>query len=114
MRLEIVQLDPTTTRLELEGRMDAPGCERIETAFTAAASASGAHMLVDLRKVEFVGSLGVRLLISSARVIQRRGRKMVIFGAQAQPMDVFETVALPDLIPIVVDQDEALALVAAG
>lgn len=114
MRLEIVRIDADTTRLELEGRLDAGGCERIETQFTAAASAAGTHVLIDMAKVEYIGSLGIRLLIGSARVVQRRGRRMVIFAAGPQPLDVFETVALADLVPIVADQDAALALIAAG
>lgn len=114
MQLEIVPIDATTSRIVLDGRLDAPGCERIETQFTAHASASPAHILVDMSKLAFIGSLGIRLLISNARVIQRRGRKMIIIGAGAQPMDVFETVALGDLIPIVKDEAEAKALIAAG
>ena len=114
MHLEIVQIDTDTSRLALAGRLDADGSERIETQFTAAASASGTHVLVDLTKLDYIGSLGIRLLIGSARVVQRRGRRMVIFGAGPQPTDVFETVALADLIPIVADQDAALALIAAG
>jgi anti-anti-sigma factor len=114
MRLETVPIDANTTCCKLEGRMDAPGCERIETAFTAAVSAASGDVLVDLSKVDYIGSLGIRLLISNARVVQRRGRRMVIFGAQPQPRDVFETVALADLVPIARDQAEAAGLLAGG
>ncbi|MBY0333342.1 MAG: STAS domain-containing protein [Acetobacteraceae bacterium] len=114
MRLEIVPIDAGTTRLRLIGRMDGPGCERIETSFTAASSAAAAHVLVDMSEVDYVGSLGIRLLISNARVVHRRGRKIVIIGAQPQPQDVFETVALADLIPIARDDAEAVGLLAGG
>lgn len=114
MPLHILTIDAETTRLVLDGRLDAAGCETIETAFTAAASAARAHILVDLTGVEYVGSLGIRLLISTGRNVQRRGRRMVIYGAQAQPRDVFETVALADLIPLATSQAEALGLLAGG
>jgi anti-anti-sigma factor len=112
MRFDIVEVDGATTRLVLDGRMDAPGCEKIETPFTAAASAAGRNILVDMTSVAYIGSLGIRLLISNARVVQRRGRKLVIYGAQEQPTDVFETVALGDLIPIAASQQEAMGLLA--
>lgn len=112
MRFDIVEIDAGTARLVLDGRMDAQGCERIELSFTGAASAAGKNLLIDMRAVPYVGSLGIRLLISNARVVQRQGRRMVIFGTQPQPADVFETVALGDLIPIARDQAEALALLA--
>ncbi len=114
MPLQIVPLDANTTRLVLDGRLDAPGCEKVETQFTAATSAAQGNILVDLTKVEYIGSLGIRLLISNARSMQRRSRKMVIFGAQAQPQDVFETVALADLIPIATSQAEAVGLLGGG
>jgi anti-anti-sigma factor len=112
MRFEVTELDAATDRVTLDGRLDALGAERIETSFTALTSASGKNILVDLSGVGFIGSLGIRLFIGTARVVQRRGRKMVLFGAQAQPLDVFETVALDDLIPVVATESEALAIVA--
>lgn len=112
MPLAIVQVESNIIRLDLDGRLDAAGCEKIETAFTAAASAAGGHVLVNLSKVDYIGSLGIRLLISTGRVVTRRGCRVVICGAQSQPRDVFETVALADLIPIVADEAAAKALLA--
>lgn len=114
MPLQIQTLNPETTRLVLDGRLDAPGCERVETQFTAAAAGSRGDILVDLTAVDYIGSLGIRLLISSARTVKRRGRQMIIYGAQAQPSDVFETVALTDLIPVAANHAEAVGLLAGG
>jgi anti-anti-sigma factor len=114
MRFEVTELADGIVRIALDGRLDAAGAEKIETGFTAAASATGKHVLVDLSGIAFVGSLGIRMFISSARVVQRRGRTMVLFGAPPQAMDVFETVALSDLIPIVAKEAEARALLAGG
>ncbi len=112
MRFEVTELGNDTNRIRLDGRLDAVGAEKIETTFTASASSTGRHILVDMSSVAFIGSLGIRMLIASARVVQRRGRRMVLFGAQAQALDVFETVALSDLIPIVSTEAEALSLIA--
>lgn len=113
MPLKIVA-DGATTRLTLDGRLDAAGCEKVETAFTAAASAAQGSILVDLTAVDYIGSLGIRLLISTARMVKRRGHRVVIVGAQPQPTDVFETVALADLIPIAASESEAKGLLAGG
>lgn len=99
-----------TTRLTLDGRLDAAGCEKLETQFTAAISAAQGSILVDLTGVDYIGSLGIRLLISTARTVKRRGFRMVIVGAQPQPSDVFETVALADLIPIAATESDAKGL----
>jgi anti-anti-sigma factor len=110
MRFEILPAEGGATRLDLEGRMDSAGCDAIETAFTAVTSAAPGHVLVNMGGVGFIGSLGIRLLIGAARVVRRRGRAMVIYGAQSQPQDVFETVSLADLIPIAADEAAARAL----
>lgn len=114
MPLQIQPLDSNATRLVLDGRLDAAGCEKIETAFTAAASSAKGDILVDLTGVDYIGSLGIRLLISTGRSVRRRGGRIAIFGAQAQPSDVFDTVALADLIPIAASQAEAVSLLASG
>ncbi len=109
-----IAADGGTTRLILDGRLDAAGCEKVETQFTAATSSAQGNILVDLTGVDYIGSLGIRLLISGARTVRRRGNRMVIIGAQAQPSDVFETVALADLIPIAGSESEAKGLLAGG
>ncbi len=53
------------------------------------------------------------MLISAARILQRAGRMMVLIGVQPQVLEVFETVSLADLIPIVADADEARAKLSA-
>jgi anti-anti-sigma factor len=113
MDFTVIELDGTTNRIAMRGRLDAAGAEAIELRFTAAVGATDRHALIDLREVEFVASLGLRLFISVARVVQRRGRTMVLFGAGPQVMDVFETVALSDLIPIAADEAEARSIAVA-
>lgn len=100
-------------RLVLTGRLDAAGTEKVEFVFTAHVRAAPGHVLVDMTAVSFVGSLGIRLLISAARIADRAGRKLVIFGTQPAVLEVFRTVALDDLMPVLPDAESALAHVAA-
>lgn len=109
MRLTLVETAPQVVKLVLEGRLDAAGVNRLELPFTAAASAGDRHVLVDFTRVGFCASLGLRMLIANARVVQRRGRQMVLFGACPAVAEVFETVALTTLLPITATEAEALA-----
>jgi anti-anti-sigma factor len=93
----------------LAGRLDAAALASLELPFTATVSAGSRHVLVDLGQVAFCASLALRLFIANARVVQRRGRVMVLFGAQAAVAEVFETVALDQLMPIVATEAEAMA-----
>jgi anti-anti-sigma factor len=113
MGLTTAEIAPGVARITLEGRLDAAALGSLELPFTATVSAGDRHVLVDLSQVPFCASLGLRLLIANARVVQRRGRVMVLFGAQAAVAEVFETVALAQLMPIVATEAAALALLPA-
>jgi len=113
MDMTVVNGGAGPLRLVLKGRLDAVGTEQVEAAFTAQLRAAAGDALVDLSAVSFVGSLGIRMLIAAARVADRAGRRMVIFGAQLAVAEVFYTTALDDLIPVATDEAAALARLAA-
>ncbi|MEZ5735453.1 MAG: STAS domain-containing protein [Novosphingobium sp.] len=99
------------TKAELSGRLDTPNVNQIETSFIAGIVPKAQNTVVDLSKVTFVASLGIRMLLSAARVLDRRGAKFVMFGANPAVMEIFETTALSDIIPVLVSEDDALAAV---
>lgn len=109
MELVVADQDPAALRISLVGRLDAAGTETVETAFSAHVAGAARHVLVDLAQVSFVGSLGIRMLIATARLVSRRGWKMVLFAVQPPVAEVFETVALDDLIPVLADEAAARA-----
>jgi anti-sigma B factor antagonist len=107
MQMEISELGEGRIKVILKGRLDTPGVDRVETRFVAALVPSGRHALVDLSQVDFIGSLGVRMLISVARSLGRKDARFVLVSPQAQVREVFEHVSLGDLIPIFADEAEA-------
>jgi anti-anti-sigma factor len=101
------------TKASLEGRLDSGSVDRIETAFTAAIVPVGKPAVVDLTKVTFLASLGIRMLLSTARALNRRGAKLALFGASPAVMEIIETVALSDIVPVLGTESEAIAIVTA-
>jgi len=114
MDIEVTTLDPSTNCLRLEGRLDAVHVDRIEIRLNAAAVAPGHDLLVDLSAVEFMASMGIRMLITAARSLKAKGARMVLFGAQPLVHEVLEHVAIDQIIPVAPDQAQARALLAAG
>ena len=110
MKFEIVPIGSATCRVVLTGRADAAGVDGIEAEFNAQLRDTACHVVVDLADVPFMGSLGIRLLISIARQVARRGARIAMTGVQPQVLEVFETMALLDLIPPAPDAAAALAL----
>jgi len=108
MDMEVTELGGNVTCIRLNGRLDAPGADRIDTRFTVAAVAAGRHAVIDLSGVTFVASMGIRLLISSARGLQKKGATLVLFGAPEQVQYVLEQAALDQIMPIVANEQRAL------
>jgi anti-anti-sigma factor len=108
MEMEVTKLDGELTCARLLGRLDAPGADRIGIRFTAGVVAPGKNVMVDLSGVNFVASMGIRLLISSARALSGKGATMVLFGATELVQNVFEQCALDQIIPIVATEQHAI------
>lgn len=113
MDLELSPVDDKTQCVRLNGRLDSPGVDRVETRFSAAVVASGRNAAVDLSGVEFLASMGIRMLISVAKSLQAKGQRMVLFGANANVQSVLDTVAIDQIIPVFADQQQATQALAA-
>jgi len=99
-------------KVVLAGRLDTAGVDRVETRFGAAIVPAGQNTVVDLTQVTFLASMGIRMLIATTRALSRKGGKLVLFGAVPGVMDVIETVALTDIIPLAATETEAMGIVA--
>jgi anti-anti-sigma factor len=109
MEIDVVQLDTHVTLVRLGGRLDTVGVDKMETRFTAAVVAPHRNVIIDLAAVSFLASMGIRMLISSARALKLAGASMVLFGANEMVGEVLENAAIDQLIPVVADQEAALA-----
>ena len=99
-------------RVKLRGRLDTPGVDRVEAKFTSAVVPEGRNTVVDLSEVSFIASMGLRMFIGLAKALKRNNAKMVLFAPQSQVNEVFHTVVLREIVPIVVDEAEAVRFAA--
>ena len=111
MDMQIDPLDGGITAVRLNGRLDLAGADAIGLRFTAATASAAQPTVVDLAGVEFIASMGMRLLISSARGLGAKGRRMALFGAQPLVQAVFDDAALDQLMPVCATEAEAIAAV---
>ncbi|MCB2046631.1 MAG: STAS domain-containing protein [Novosphingobium sp.] len=100
------------TKAELTGRLDTANVNDLELRFTAGIMPKAQHTVVDLTNVTFIASLGIRMLLTTARGLAGRGAKFVMFGANPAVTEIFETTALSDIIPILKTEADAMAEVA--
>ncbi|MCB2062476.1 MAG: STAS domain-containing protein [Novosphingobium sp.] len=111
--MDIVITDASgVTKAELNGRLDTANVNDLELRFTAGIMPKAQHTIVDLTNVTFIASLGIRMLLTTARGLASRGAKFAMFGANPAVMEIFETTALSDIIPILQTEADAMAEVA--
>lgn len=104
--------DPSYTLVALQGRLDTAGVDAIEAQFAALTAAAGRHALVDLSGVQILTSMGIRMLLSTARGMAGRQTRLVLFGARALVSDVLDIAAIESVVPHVTDHAAARALLA--
>ena len=94
--------------------MDALGIEDIAMPFTAAAATRKALVAVDLAQVEFLASVGLRLLFANARTLQQRGGRMVLAAPQPNVSAVLDATGVGQLISVCATLDGACAALRNG
>lgn len=107
MQISIEELANGITKVILEGSLDIQGAQAIDMQMNIVAGASKA-VLVDLQKVSFLGSMGLRSLVLPARNIKTRGGKVVLFGPNEMVENVLKTSGIDALIPIYHEIQSAL------
>lgn len=111
MRIQVTAVDDKITKITLNGRLDTLGVGQIETHFIATLVPAGKSAIVDLSHVEFVASLGIRMLISTARGMRQRQAQLALYNVRPLVQEVFDIVSLSDIIPIGSDEEDARRLV---
>lgn len=109
MELQISDLG-NAAKVSLQGRLDTPGVDQIETRFTASIVPAGKHTLVDLSGVTFISSMGIRMLISTARALGLKNAKLILVDPQPLVKESLEHVSLDHIIPIVATETQAQEL----
>ncbi len=114
MQITQIQRDEDITHLVLAGRLDAAGVQEVDIKFSAYTAARRKSTLVDLSQVEFIASLGIGMLIASAKALQRHGAAMVLLSPQESVEKVLKTLGIDQVIPVVHDLESGLRRLGAG
>ena len=107
MKLSQERLENGVCRMAMEGSLDIVGSAQVDQPFTAAAEKEN-HLVVDISGVDFLASIGIRVLVKTAKVVAERGGRMAVYGAQEAPKKVLQATGVDGLINLVADESSAL------
>lgn len=108
MQLSTQDMDGGVTRVELDGRMDIAGAAAVDMKMNLIAG-SAKKLLIDLQKVTFLGSMGLRSIVIPARAVRGKGGKVVLFAPPEMVEAVLKASNIDSLLPIHHDLAAALA-----
>lgn len=109
MKISTEPMEGGITRVILEGRMDIQGAAAIDLRMNVLAG-SEKFVLIDLRNVSFIGSMGIRSLVLPAKALARRGGKMALLAPVSEVNEVLTASNIHEIIPIVPDLESAAAV----
>jgi len=102
MEMHVDEPDGDLTRVRLVGRMDYAGATEIDAKFLELAGRTK-FLLVDLSKVNFLASMGIRTLIMATKALQERGGKLFLFNPEMMVAKVLKVSGTDTLIPVYYD-----------
>src|SRR5215510_10097472 len=100
MELQYSELENGISMIKLIGKLDIVGVGEIETKFAGYCAGDGVRVIVDLTDVDFLASIGIRLLTLTAKSVTSRGGKMVLLNPTPEVERVLEITGIPAIIPV--------------
>jgi len=107
MKLEYSELDNGIRVIKLIGRLDMEGTNIIDKQFVEHCAGDNVFVLVDLSQVNYLSSIGIPMLITSAKGVASRGGRMAFLNAQANVKSVLDITGVSNMIRIYKDLETA-------
>lgn len=109
MELAIEKQDGTAI-VAAGGRLDAAGAPELEARCKALIQEGSKRLLLDMAKVEYVSSAGLRSLLVLAKAVKLSGGAMVLCGLVPAVRDVMTISGFDNILSLAADRPAALAL----
>ena len=106
MKIAITEENADFAVVALDGRMDIDGVAEIDAALPAGLSLDGRNVILDMCRVEYMASLGIRRILQMAKGASACGKKLAIANPQSLVLGVLKTANI-DSVVAVCDSPEA-------
>ena len=98
----------------LSGELDLAGAPELSRALAGLQAPAANRVVVDLTRLGFIDSTGLRVLITAAKAIHSKGGTLTLAGPRPNVQRLFDIVRLSEMLPIEPSLDAALAESAVG
>jgi anti-anti-sigma factor len=109
MELHFSETDSGIRMIRLTGRLDIVGVRKIEAEFADYCSGDGARVIVDLAGVDFLTSIGIRMILLTSTSMASRGGKMVLLNPTELVREELLLTGVGESVPVLNDFEQALS-----
>lgn len=109
MELKYTELENGIRLITLIGVLDMQGTFSVQIQFARHCEGENVRVLVDLSGVSYISSIGIPMLINTARAVTSQGGKMALVGPIYDVNRVLELTGVSIIIPVFHDFDTAVA-----
>jgi len=107
-QVKVVERDDGDTIIELTGTVNRMAKETLESAYEAT---EGSRVLLDFRKVDYINSTGIAVIVGVLAMARAEDRVVGAYGLSDHYREVFQITRLADFMTI---YDDETAAVTAG
>ena len=108
MELQYSELDNGLRLIQLNGALDMNGTYAIEVDFVRHCAGENVRVLVDLSKVNYISSIGIPMLVNSAKSVVKHGGRLALLSPQKAVESILELAGISLIISIYYDLNTAI------
>jgi anti-anti-sigma factor len=112
MQLYYSELENEVRLIKLTGVLDLIGVGLVERKLAEHVAGANAQVILDLSEVSFIASIGIRLLVTTAKSVGRGGGRLVIFNPSQSVREILDLTGVVEIIPMFGDLEEARSALA--
>ena len=103
-----IERDGDTLVAMAEDRVDGTNASEFQQALEAAISDADSIVILDCEQLSYISSAGLRVILLTARALQRQNSKFAVCSLSAQIREVFEISGFDKIIPVHATRADAL------
>ena len=107
MDMTVINADDELTHVKLRGRVDLDTIGDLDREFTRQTVTRRKDVIVDMSDVDYMASIGLRMLITAAKALDKFGASMVLLNPHPDVEDVLRTAGFDKVMPIEHDLESA-------
>ncbi len=108
MEMTLVNAGPEFTHIALSGRVDLKGIGDLDWEFSRQTVTRKKPVLVDISDVDYLASIGLRMLVKVAKALDKNDAKVVLLNPHPDVEEVLRTSGFDKIMPIEYDYENAL------